>query len=473
MNRAIERRDIDWAALRAELGGVESSDAPALLRARSKDYHWYSPILAERLKGLTAELVVIPRDQDEVRRAAAVIARHRAPLTVRGGGTGNYGQCVPLEGGVVMDLTRLDRVVEITPGQIRVEAGARIAHIDDAARETGQELVMYPSTRRVATIGGFLAGGSGGVGSLRHGMLRDPGNVTWARVVTVEPEPQVIELRGEDVQKVHHAYGTNGIVVELVVALTAATDWVHCAALFDGYAKALRFAMASQGEGLDCYLLTPVERRFAPYYRRFGDLFPPDRDAVFAMVAPHEVPRFRTLAVKHAGRTSFAMNARTLADQRLPPAWECGWNHTTLQALQVDRGWTYLQVAYPHPFDPDLVQRQMERYGDEVYWHHEMARMGGEVQIFALPLVRYRGHEAMYRLIAELEERDGCTIYDPHVVTIEDGGMKEINVAQIEFKRRADPYGLMNPGKTRGWTADMAKTDDQSPTTHRRKEARR
>lgn len=460
MDGTANRRDIDWAALRAELDGIEASDAPVFLRARSKDYYWYSPILKERLDGLHADLVVVPASQDEVKRVAAAVARHRVPLTLRGGGTGNYGQCVPLAGGVVMDLTRLDRVIEIAPGEVRVEAGARIARLDDAAHETGQELCMYPSTRRIATIGGFLAGGSGGVGSLRHGMLRDPGNLKYARVVTVEPRPRIIELRGEDVQKVHHAYGTNGIVVELVVALTPATDWVHCAALFDGYATALRFAMAAQAEGLDCYLLTPVERRFAPFYRRrFGDLFPRDRDAVFAMAAPQELPRFRALAAGHGGRVSFALNARELAGKRLPPAYECGWNHTTLYALQVDRGWTYLQVAYPPPFDPDLVVRQMERYGDEVYWHHEMARMGGEVQIFALPIVRWRGHEAMYRMIAELEERDGCTIFDPHAVTIEDGGMKEIDVAQIEFKRLADPYGLMNPGKTRGWTADMAKTD--------------
>ena len=455
----VGRRQTDWAALRADLGDIESSDEPVLLRARSKDYYWYSPILAERLAGLTADLVVVPRDQDEVARAAAVVACHRVPITLRGGGTGNYGQCVPLAGGVVMDLTRLDRVIEIAPGRVRVEAGARIARLDDAARETGQELLMYPSTRRVATIGGFLAGGSGGVGSLRHGMLRDPGNVTRVRVVTIEPEPRIVELHGQDIQKVHHAYGTNGIVVELVVALAPATDWMHGAALFDGYATALRFAMAAQAEGLDCYLLTPVERRFSPYYRRFGDLFPPDCDAVFAMVAPPAMPRFREMAAAHGGRVSFAMNARELRARRLPPAYEFGWNHTTLQALRVDRGWTYLQVAYPRPFDPDLVVRQMARYGDEMYWHHEMARMDGEVQIFALPLVRYRGHEAMYRLIAELEERDGCTIFDPHAITIEDGGMKEIDVAQIEFKRQADPFGLMNPGKTRGWTADMAKTD--------------
>ena len=454
-----QARIIDWAGFRAEIDGIRCHDDPKFLAARSRDYFWYSPILNDQLEGLTADLVVIPRTQDEVVRVAAAIARHRIPLTLRGGGTGNYGQCVPLEGGVVMDLTRLDRVIRIQPGEVRVEAGARISRLDDAARETGQELLMYPSTRRMATIGGFLAGGSGGVGSLRHGMLRDPGNVKYAKVITVERRPQVIELHGQEIQKVHHAYGTNGIVVELVVALTRATDWIHCAALFDGYGTALRFAVTAQEKGLDCYLLTPVERRFAPFYRRFGELFPDDRDAVFAVVAPEEMPRFRAMAEAQNGRIPFAMKGDEIAGNNLQPAYECGWNHTTLQALKVDKSWTYLQVAYPRPFDPDLVLTQMERYGDEIYWHHEMARMDGEVQIFALPLVRYRGREAMYGTIAELEERDGCTIFDPHAITIEDGGMKEIDVSQIEFKKRADPYGLMNPGKTRGWTVEMAKTD--------------
>lgn len=452
-------RAIDWAAFRAEIEGIRIYDDPKQVELRSRDYFWYSPILNEQLDGVTGDLVVLPQDQEEVKRVAAAVARHRIPLTIRGGGTGNYGQCVPLEGGVILDVTRLDKVIEIGEGRVRCEAGIRISRLDDAARETGQELLMYPSTRQMATIGGFLAGGSGGIGSLRHGMLRDPGNVTCVKVVTVEPQPQVIELHGDEIQKVQHAYGTNGIVTELELPLTQATDWLHCAALFDGYDTALRFAQGAQEEGLDCYLLTTVERRFAPYYRKFGDLFPDDRDAVFAMVAPEAMDRFRDKADGMGGRISFAMTKPEIREAGLQPAYECGWNHTTLQALKADKGWTYLQVAYPQPFDPDLVMRQMARYGDEIFWHHEMARMGGHIQIFALPLVRWRGRDAMYDLIAELEEKDGCTIYDPHTVTIEDGGMKEIDTAQIDFKKKADPYGLMNPGKTRGWTADMARTD--------------
>ena len=264
---------------------------------------------------------------------------------------------------------------------------------------------------------------------------------------------------GNDIQKVQHAYGTNGIVLEMELALSPAKDWIHCAVLFDGYDNALNFSIEAQQKNLDCYLLTVVERRFSKFYKKFKDLFPTNKDAVFSMVAPNEYERFKKFVKDQNGLVSFSFKENELHANGLQPAYEFGWNHTTLQALKVDKSWTYLQVAYPQPFDPKLVIKQMKRYGEDIYWHHEMARMGGNVQIFALPLVKSKGKEAMYELIAELENKDGCTIYDPHAYTIEDGGMKEIDSNQIDFKKEADPYGLMNPGKTRGWKSEMAKID--------------
>ena len=459
MNSVAPQRIYDWAAFRTEINGIRIYDDPKLVELRSRDYFWYSPILTEDIGHYLGDLVVIPKDQDEVRRVAAAAAKLRIPITVRGGGTGNYGQCVPLEGGVILDMTKIDRIIAIEPGKVRVEGGARISRLDDAARETGQELLMYPSTRRIATIGGFFSGGSGGIGSLRHGMLRDDGNVYSVKVLTVEPEPKIIELTGRDIHKVQHAYGTNGIILELEIGLTKATEWVHTAALFDSYEATLKFCLKALEENLDCYLLTTVDRRFARFYIKFGDLFPSDKDAVFAMIAPGEVARFESLATEFGGRVSFSKTLEELHKAGLQPAYECGWNHTTLQALKAEPGWTYLQVAYPRPFDIDVVTRQIARYGETQYMHHEMARLEGEVQIFALPLVRFEDREAMYRLIEELEQVDGCDIYDPHAYTIEDGGMKEIDSVQIEFKKQADPYGLLNPGKTRGWTADMVVKD--------------
>ncbi len=155
MNSAAPQRIYDWAAFRAEIDGIRTYDDPKQVELRSRDYFWYSPILTEDIGHYVGDLVVIPKDQDEVRRVAAAAAKLRIPITVRGGGTGNYGQCVPLEGGVILDMTKIDRIIAIEPGKVRVEGGARISRLDDAVRETGQELLMYPSTRRIATIGGF------------------------------------------------------------------------------------------------------------------------------------------------------------------------------------------------------------------------------------------------------------------------------------------------------------------------------
>lgn len=445
------------AKFKAEIGDISCYDDLRLLDAKSKDYYWYSPILKAQLDAHAGQLIVVPRSEDEVIIIAGAAARHRIPLTLRGGGTGNYGQCVPMQGGVILETTKLDRIISIAPGRVTCEAGARMERVEKAVAERGQMLSMFPSTKRLATMAGFVAGGSGGIGSLRHGMLRDGENITYIRVVTVEEKPRIIELRGRDILKVQHAYGTNGIITAMDYALIPATDWLHTIVLFDGYDRALGFAAEAQAAGVDAYLMTVVERRFARFYKRLAGSFPYDRDAVFSMVAPAEMAAFTARAAAHGGSVSLSKSLHDMEQANMPPAWECGWNHTTLQALKHEPGvWTYLQVAYPRPFDPGLAVRQQERYGEELYFHHEMARMGGEVQIFALPIVRWTNRARMYEIIGEMETKDGCTIFDPHVITIEDGGMKQIDSAQIDFKKLADPFGLMNPGKTRGWTPEMA-----------------
>lgn len=447
---------IDWDAVRRDLAGLNLVTAQGQRKQLSKDFFWYSPILTAQLSGCVAELVVKVGTEDDVRQVCATAAKWKLPLTVRAGGTGNYGQCVPLEGGLVMDVTQLCRVLDIGDGRMRVEAGARMHDIDLAARETGQALRMWPSTWHVASIGGFIAGGFGGIGSFRHGILRDPGNLLRARVMTVEREPRVIELAGDEIQQVHHAYGTNGVILDVEVALSPAVDWVHCTVLFERYRAALDFGIAASTPDLDLFLLSTVEARFSPYYTAMGEHFPADRHAVFTMVAPASMEDFRALAAAHGGRIALAGTEAELLAAGLPPAYECAFNHTTLQALKMDRGWTYLQVAYAQPFDPAVVERHLEIFGDEVLQHQDFARAGGEAGTFGILLVRWTGEARQYELIREIESQGGCKIFNPHVVTIEDGGMKTIDTQQIEFKKRSDPMGLMNPGKTRGWTADMA-----------------
>jgi FAD/FMN-containing dehydrogenase len=83
----------------AGLGDIPLVTDRRVVRRRSRDF-----ILNEQLDGKSADLIVSPRDERDVIRAAAVCARHRVPITVRAGGTGNHGQAVPLKGGVLLDV---------------------------------------------------------------------------------------------------------------------------------------------------------------------------------------------------------------------------------------------------------------------------------------------------------------------------------------------------------------------------------
>src|SRR5687768_4494010 len=200
---------MDIGALRRDLDGIRIEDNPKIVQQKSRDFYWYSPVLKRQLDHVTADLVATPANEDEVVRVLAACYRHGVPVTPRGSGTGNYGQAMPLAGGVVLNLAEMNALKSVARGRAVAEAGAILAEIDREARQGGQEIRLHPSTYNTASIGGFIAGGSGGVGSINWGGLRDLGNVLRLRVVTMETEPRILELSGFEMLKVMHAYGTN------------------------------------------------------------------------------------------------------------------------------------------------------------------------------------------------------------------------------------------------------------------------
>jgi FAD/FMN-containing dehydrogenase len=218
--------------LLSELADIETITDPSEVAKLSLDFYHYSPVLSRQLSDKRGDVVVRPANEQEVKRVAAACAKWRLPLTVRGAGTGNYGQCIPLAGGVILEMSKLNQVIWAKPGLARVQAGAKLAAIDKHTREMGWEIRMAPSTYRTATIGGFIAGGSGGIGSVTYGQLLDRGNILGLRVVTVEEEPRILELRGDDVFKVSHAWGLTGIITEVEIPLAPAYPWAELIVAF-------------------------------------------------------------------------------------------------------------------------------------------------------------------------------------------------------------------------------------------------
>jgi FAD/FMN-containing dehydrogenase len=440
-------------AFRVVLDGLELIDQPVLLRQRSRDFYWYSPILKRELDGKAAELIVVPRSLDEVVRVAAACARFRVPLGVRGGATGNYGQMVPLQGGVLLDMARLDRTLWIDKGRGRFEAGVKLADADTLSQQQGWELRMFPSTRRQATVGGYVSGGAAGVGSIRYGQLRDAGSVLALKVVTCEEIPRIVELRDADIGKALHAYGTSGIVVEVELPLAPAYPWVEMIAAFDDFAVAAHFAQAlGESDGiflkLDSLMAWPLPRYFMGFEE--GAL-PEGKHVVLIMVAASDAGAVRCLVAERDGTVTLDRPYREERGQ--PPLYEYTWNHTTLQVLKIDKTVSYLQTVFPIDANIDALISSHERFGEEVMAHAEFQRRQGRTNCSSLQVLRYTTDERLWQIVAELETL-GIRLSNPHSYILEDKGARVLSAdLQLEFKRESDPHGLLNPGKMSRWKA--------------------
>lgn len=453
------------SALRAELADLTIYDDAPSLRMHSRDFFWFSPVLKPDLEGKQAELVILPKTKDEVRRVASACARHRVPLTVRGGGTGNYGQAVPLEGGVVLNLSRFSRVVSTTLGAGRFEAGANMLDIDKALAPLGQELRMHPSTRAQATLGGFIAGGAAGAGSCTWGQIDNPGAVIAVEVMTVEPEPRLIELRGKDILKVMHAYGVNGIITEVEVPLAPAHAWAERIATFETLGQAAAFGQAfTECDGIAKKLISIHDPRIAPYLRRLAPWLGENKAFAILMVSEPQGDELDRLIAEMGGTVTFsraAAEARAAAfgehrEKGAPgPLYEYTWNHTTLHALKVDPDITYLQLRFPPVRNLELLAWAETHFHEDVLFHIEFQRRQGKVYHSSLPLVRFTTAERLHEIMAQAEEA-GIQASNPHSWVLNNAGWKKVDAPQPEFKRIADPQGLMNPGKLLNWQADAA-----------------
>ncbi|MFM7427914.1 MAG: FAD-binding oxidoreductase [Elainella sp.] len=439
----------NWDAFVALLPDLEIIRDPAQVAKLSKDYYSYSPILQAQLGDKVGDLVVRPANEAEVLRVAKACVQEWLPLTVRGAGTGNYGQCIPLRGGVILDMAKMQAVKWVRPGVACVEPGAKLAAIDRQTREQGWEIRMAPSTYRTATIGGFIGGGSGGIGSITYGQLRDRGNLHAVRVVTMEDEPRVIELRGDAVQQVNHAYGTNGIITELEIPLGPAYAWAELIVTFPDFMTAARFGQAlGDADGLIKKLICICAAPIPNYFAAFRSLLPPDSHCALLMIAESCLEPFGELVKAWSGTIVYQKSAQEAS--KGTAIYEYTWNHTTLHARSVDPSLTYLQTLFPADRELKLVQQMYEHYGDEVMIHLEYIRVNGSVLPAALQIVRYSTPERLQEII-KYHEDQGAFIANPHTYILEDGGRKQIDPVQLAFKQQVDPYGLLNPGKMKAW----------------------
>ena len=115
--------------------------------------------------------VALPSDAAQVQKIVALCHAHRVPFVARGSGTGLSGGALPAEGGIVISLARLNRILEVDlpNARIVVEPGVINSHVTARVAPYGYFYAPDPSSQSVCTIGGNVAENSGGAHCLKYG----------------------------------------------------------------------------------------------------------------------------------------------------------------------------------------------------------------------------------------------------------------------------------------------------------------
>lgn len=142
----------------------------------SSDWFWLPQMVQDRKQPLpTADYIVHPGSPEEISVLMEIANKYRIPVIPWGGGSGTQGGALPIYGGIIVDLKRLNRIVEIDEKSLIVTAQAGIngTQLEWALNERGLTLPHYPASANCATLGGYLAPRGSGTISTKYGKSED------------------------------------------------------------------------------------------------------------------------------------------------------------------------------------------------------------------------------------------------------------------------------------------------------------
>lgn len=256
--------------LKRLLPADEFSRDPALLQQYAGD-KWFA--------SHNPDAVARPRSTESVARVLRFAHQHRIPVTARGAGHGYVGGCVPLHGGIVLSLERMNRIKEINPRDFVavVQPGVITQKLQDAVERKGLFYPPDPASRKESFIGGNIVTNAGGPRCLKYGVTRD--YVLGLEVVLADGT--AVRLGGRTHKnktgfELHRLFvgseGLLGVVTEATLKLLPLPPFRACLAIgFDSMRSAVRALHAILEAGfLPAALELADSFTLAAAYRRTG-----------------------------------------------------------------------------------------------------------------------------------------------------------------------------------------------------------
>ena len=447
-----------------------STDAADLARC-AKDWSWPALYAESQGQPHLPDVVVRATSDEDVAATLRLATAYGVPVVPRGGGSGVMGAAVPYEGGVVIDLSAMDEIVEIDDVSLTatVQAGMNGRELERRLNERGLSFPHYPASAEWASVGGYVAARGSGVLSSRYGKIED--QVIALRVVTATGD--VIDtidvprhaVGPELTQLFVGSEGTLGVITRVKVRLIP----------LPGHRRFEAVAVPSLDAGLDA-LRTTMQRGLRPAVIRYydaeaaaGSLGPvvgEDLDTTVALLM-FEGEQAVADAEAETSLGFLAAAGGTRLDPELCRTW---WEHRydfyhpphypTLPSM-----WATIDAVAPYgrivpvyeaikaalePFEADGLRLRSHfshwyEWGTMVYPRWQIADASGEAD----PLGLYHriweaGVDAILGAGGVMNDHHGVgSTLAPYVAR--QWGAAHATLAQV--KRALDPAGILNPGK--------------------------
>ncbi|MES2920153.1 MAG: FAD-linked oxidase C-terminal domain-containing protein [Verrucomicrobiota bacterium] len=413
--------------------------------------------------------VVFPADAAQVSAIMGLCREHKVPVVSRGSGTGLSGGSVPVPGGIVLCLQRMNRILELDQRNLTlfVEAGVITQSIFEAADAVGLFYPPDPGSMKISTIGGNVAENSGGLRGLKYGVTRDyvmgmevvlaDGTITWLGNKCVK------DVAGYSLKDLFvGSEGTLGIVTRVLLKLlpkpAARQTLLATYTRMDTAAATVSAIIAAHI--IPC-TLEFLDRRTIRCVEDFAHVgLPRDAEAILLIetdghpaAVADEASRIEELARTHGAttvtRAKDAAEATRLATAR----------RSAFSALARIRPTTILEdVTVPRSELAGMVQ-----FIEGVAERHqlEIATFGhfGDGNLHPTFLTDERNAEEMHRVETAMDEIFARTLELGGTITGEHGvGLAKKQALRQQFdsgshlllrqvKRALDPNNLLNPGK--------------------------
>jgi D-lactate dehydrogenase (cytochrome) len=240
-------------SVRSELLEIVGDERRVSTSASVLDQHAHDPSYHEARR---PDVVVFPESTDEVAHVLAYANERRVPVTPFGAGTSLEGHVIPTQGGISLDLTRMDEVLEVRPEDLlaRVQPGVLGSRLNEATAKHGLWFPVDPGAD--ATLGGMAATNASGTTTVRYGGMR--ANTLALEVVLADgkvlrPGSETVKTSaGYDLRSLFvGSEGTLGVITELTLRLHGIPEYVVAArAAFPDLESACRVAVALIGAGV-------------------------------------------------------------------------------------------------------------------------------------------------------------------------------------------------------------------------------